>query len=200
MAHENNQHSKEQQRADRLNLLKILSYDRNWRLDTTLLVKMYKTLVRSVLDYASIVISSSSNEIYGALEVIQNDSLRIIFKKSLLDKISVEELREMAKIESIKDRHIRLLDRYYENALVTHNPLINEVFASFKNFKRRDFIDPNEAVKSDGTIDLNLFNEIRSKNQSSLIKEEKYPTTLCRASKIIFDLITDNFTVGSGIT
>jgi hypothetical protein len=107
--------------TDRLNLLKILSYDRNMRLDTKLLVKMYKTLARSVLDYASILISSSSNETYGAFEVIQNDSLRIIFKKSSPDKISVEELREMAKIESIKDRHIRLLDRYSENALVTHN-------------------------------------------------------------------------------
>ena len=31
---------------DRLNILKILSYDQNWRLDTTTLIRIYKSLVR----------------------------------------------------------------------------------------------------------------------------------------------------------
>ena len=39
---------------DRLNILKILSYDKNWRLDTTTLIRIYKSLVRSVLDYACV--------------------------------------------------------------------------------------------------------------------------------------------------
>jgi hypothetical protein len=39
---------------DRLNLLKVLSYDANWRLNEKLLLSMYKVLVRSIIDYASV--------------------------------------------------------------------------------------------------------------------------------------------------
>ena len=39
---------------DRINILKILSYYKNWRLSTTILVRMYKVLLRSVLDYACV--------------------------------------------------------------------------------------------------------------------------------------------------
>ena len=79
--------------TDRQNLLKILSYDKNWRLSEEILIKMYKTLVRSVLDYACVTSVAASNVVLKDFEVAQNDALRIIFKKSLLDKVKVEELR-----------------------------------------------------------------------------------------------------------
>ena len=95
-----------------MNILRILSYDKNWQLNQGMLIKMYKVLIRSVLDYASVISSEFQVDIKKSFEVIQNNALRIIFKKSLLDHVSVEELREMANIESIEVRHQKLLDRY----------------------------------------------------------------------------------------
>ena len=41
---------------------------------------------------------------------------------------------------SIEHRHTMLMDRYYESALTSGNPLIAEVFEDYKKFKRRKFI------------------------------------------------------------
>ena len=41
--------------GDRINLLEILSFDKTWKLNESLLVTMFKSLVLSVLDYASVV-------------------------------------------------------------------------------------------------------------------------------------------------
>lgn len=105
--------------TDRLNLLKILSYDKNWRLNEDILIKMYKTLVRSVLDYACVTSVAASNVVLKDFEVAQNDALRIIFKKSLLDKVKVEELRDRAGVQSIFERHKILMERYYERAIIS---------------------------------------------------------------------------------
>ena len=40
--------------VERQNLLKILSYDQHWKLNSEILVKMYKCLVRSIIEYSSI--------------------------------------------------------------------------------------------------------------------------------------------------
>ena len=185
--------------TDRMNILRILSYDKNWQLSQDMLTKMYKVLIRSVLDYASVISSAISVDIRKSFEVIQNNALRIVFKKSLLDHVSVEELRDMANIESIEVRHQKLLDRYYERCLGSNNELVSEIFDNYKTFKRRDFVDENEAIKHDNTVNLDLLSLIRTHNLLCLEKE-KYPTTLCHASKIIRELIIDSYTVGKGIT
>ena len=105
----------------------------------------------------------------------------------------------MANIESIEVRHQKLLDRYYERCLVSHNELVSEIFDNYKAFKRRDFVSENEAIKHDNTVNLELLSLIRTHNLLCLEKE-KYPTTLCHASKIIREFIIDSYTVGKGIT
>ena len=67
-----------------------------------------------------------------ALEIIQNDSLRVIFKKTVLDHVQIEDLREWAGVESIKDRHQSLLTSYYERALISANPLMKLMFEKYK--------------------------------------------------------------------
>ena len=42
----------DEQIRDRMSILKILSYDKNFSLDKAVLVNIYKTLIRSVMDYA----------------------------------------------------------------------------------------------------------------------------------------------------
>lgn len=182
---------------DRLNILKILSYDKNWSLKTHILVNVYKSLIRSVLDYASVTSVACSQKIKDDFEVIQNNSLRIIFKISIFDYISVEELRERANVTSINQRHENLLNDYYERALVTHNPLLNELFTGYKKFKMRSALREQLAIDESGEVNLECLDLIRHHNSIQPSKEETYPTTLCKANKIIKDLILDNY--GQGI-
>ena len=181
--------------GDRINLLKILSYDKTWRLDEKILVKMFKSLILSVLDYASIIASACNNEIKKSLETIQNNSLRIIFKKGLLDKIPTAELRNKAGITTIEERHRKLMLDYYERALTSGNPLILDVFESFKKFKKRNFISEELAINEHEIVNLETLSLIRTHNLMSLKEVEIYPTTLCQASKI-FEAIGCSYEVG----
>ena len=67
---------------DRINILKILSYDKNWHLSTTILVRTYKVLLRSVLDYACVTTVACLEKVLNDFETIQNNVLRNIFKIS----------------------------------------------------------------------------------------------------------------------
>jgi hypothetical protein len=117
--------------VDRMNLLKILSFDKHWRLSVDILIKMYKVLVRSVIDYANVIAPVVSVSVMEDLEVLQNNALRIILKKRLLDKVPIIKLREMANVGSIKDRLNRLLNNYYDQILLSNNPLIMECFEEY---------------------------------------------------------------------
>ena len=111
---------------DRLNILKILSYDKNWRLEESLLIKMYKVLVRSVLDYASVIYAACNKKVNEDFEIIQNNCLRIIFKKKMTDQIPIETLKSWANIGSIKERHEFLMHSYYEKTIISNNPLLKK--------------------------------------------------------------------------
>ena len=156
---------------------------------------MYKVLVRSVIDYASVISIASSDEVIRKLEVMQNNALRIIFKVSFNDHVSVDTLRSWAGVESIADRHRQLLPNYYEKAIVTNNPLVNQLFKNYKDFKERKLISENLAVKRDGSIDLVSLNLIRAINKGFLNKE-LHKTTLCMADSVIREMILDSFGEG----
>ena len=181
--------------GDRFNLLKILSYDKTWKLTDGLLIKMYKSLIRSVIDYASITTGSVSLKIKNDLEVLQNNALRIIFKKGLLDKISNEELRTRAGLVTVKERHHKLMLDYYEKAIVTENPLIKKVFDNFKKFKTRNYLKESLAVDESGRIRNETLDLIKKHNVLCDKKKEMYPTTLDNANVIIIQMILDNFSL-----
>ncbi len=65
--------------ANRLNLIKILS-SKKFKLTTQTMVKIYTALIRSVLEYSSIMITRLSKRNYKRLQAIQNAALRAIFK------------------------------------------------------------------------------------------------------------------------
>ena len=70
----------------------------------------------------------------------------------------------------------------------------------YKKFKRRNFINENLAVNEAGIVNSEALDLIRQHNIKCINSKELYPTTLCRANKIIKDLITDNYIVGGAIT
>ena len=84
---------------DRINIIKVLSYDKNWSLPTKFLLSIYKVLIRSVMDYANVVTAACNEKVVRDLEVLQNDALRVIYKKSLLDHVSVDTLLEWSEME-----------------------------------------------------------------------------------------------------
>lgn len=183
-----------------MNLLKILAYDKNWRLNQHLLLKIYKVLIRSILDYSCVSLAALTIDLRKKFEIIQNNALRIILNIKLSDEVSIEKLRERVNISSIEERHTMLLDRYYENALTTENPLIKDLFKGYKKFKRRDFINEDLAINNDGIINIETLELIRLHNIKSINSCELYPTTLCRANKTIKDLIIDNYIVDGALT
>ena len=95
----------------------------------------------------------------NTLEAKQNNSLRIIFRLQR-DEISNEELRSKANIESIKVRSKHLLERYFDKAKFTENPLVEMLLKDYDYFKRRKLIDPCTAEN-----DINFRNQIEIFNQ-----------------------------------
>jgi hypothetical protein len=95
---------------------------------TKFLVNIYKVLIRSVTDYASVITVACSSKVIKDLEVLQNESLRIIFKKSLLDHVSCEDLRSCADITTLAERHEELLTDYYEKVLIKKKSVNNGTF------------------------------------------------------------------------
>ena len=75
-----------------LNLLKVLSFT-NWGADTDTLLKLYRSLIRSKLDYGSIVYGSANNKELKKLDVIHNQGLRLslgAFCSSPVESLYVE--------------------------------------------------------------------------------------------------------------
>ena len=185
---------------DRMNILKVLSYDKGWSLKTNFLLNIHKVLIRTAMDYANIDTAACNEKVIKDLEVLQNDALRVIYKKSLLDHISVQTLRDWAQIESIKSRHDTLLNNYYEKCLVSNNPLIKELFKNYKNFKNRKIFREEFASWDDGSMDLEKLDLIRRVNIEALSKEV-HPTTLCKSNTIIKECLIDSYgygPIGSG--
>ena len=147
------------------------------------------------MDYASVISIASTDAVVRKLEVNQNNALRIIFKISFNDHIPVEKLRERAGIESIAERHKRLLRNYYEKALITNNPLMNQLFKNYKVFKIRKLINESLAIRLDGSVDPVKLNLIRKTNMEFLI-HETHRTTLCEAEPLIREIILDSFGEG----
>ena len=75
-----------------MNLLRVVSHT-NWGADTTTLLKLYRSLVRSKLDYGCVVYGSACNTHLQLLDCIQNSALRIClgaFRTSPASSLHVE--------------------------------------------------------------------------------------------------------------
>jgi ribonuclease HI len=75
-----------------LNLLKVVS-NTSWGADRTVLLRLYRSLVRSKLDYGSIVYGSARKSYLKKLDPIQNGGLRIClgaFRTSPVESLHVE--------------------------------------------------------------------------------------------------------------
>ena len=75
-----------------LNLLKVLSHT-NWGADRTVLLKLYRSLIRSKLDYGSIVYGSARKSYLMMLDTVHHQGLRLAlgaFRTSPVESLYVE--------------------------------------------------------------------------------------------------------------
>jgi hypothetical protein len=110
-----------------LNILKSLSY-KSWSANIDQQLTVYKTLIRSCMEYAPPLSLISSVNI-AKLQGIQYQALRIIFKAPI--KTSSTELHNKAKLNQIKVRLTNLSHKYLVKAINTNNELILNLLRNY---------------------------------------------------------------------
>ena len=95
--------------SKKVNVLKFLS-GKSWGADRTSLLMVYKSLVRSKLDYGSQVYGSASDSVLRRLDVLQNVCLRLCL--GALRCTRVERLEVEANIPPLRLRRHQLLFSY----------------------------------------------------------------------------------------
>ena len=93
----------------------ILRHLKKANIPTGDLIKLYQSLILPVLDYTAVVYHSMLNKTQEVgLENLQKLALKIIYGKTGVTYIS---LLEQANIETLKDRRIRLTDKFIQKSV-----------------------------------------------------------------------------------
>jgi len=125
-----------------INSLKILKTvsNRDWGADRAVLLRLYKALIRSKLEYGSIVYGSARTSLLESIEVVHRQALRICtgaYRSSPRESILVE-----ASEQSFNQRRTQLMLNYYHKITaqpwhIAHNALTNQAFhAKFRTRPR----------------------------------------------------------------
>ena len=120
--------------TSRLNILKIISHP-SWKLNKSVLTNIYKALIGSVIDYNFPLLSCFSASSLKDLQVIQNNSVRIIFKVARDSHTTVQALCEMSGLKLVEDRLKQLFSTYLTRN-VESNQLLKGIVDDFLCFKR----------------------------------------------------------------
>lgn len=115
--------------CSRMKLIKILCQNR-WHLNLTTKLALYKSLIRSIIDYSLFKwpIISIANKM--KLQAIQNSALRIIFRKDRTYPLG--DLHSLSGLETLTERHKTIMSRYFTKCTETKNPLISELVTGRK--------------------------------------------------------------------
>ena len=116
----------------RLNVLKTLSH-KSWNLDVKTLLQLYKSLVRSLLDYSLFIFPLITNKNQRKLQYIQDNALRTIFKKKY--DFDSNTLHLWANIDDLNTRSKNLLKNYFDLAKKNQNPIIKDLLNDFEKFE-----------------------------------------------------------------
>jgi hypothetical protein len=118
---------------DRLNIIKILAY-KTWQLTKKTLIQIYNVLIRSVIEYSAIIAPIISATNIYMLQMIQNNSLRLILNKPKITRTRIDHLHEEANIDMINTRLINFRKIYVLKAIHNNNPIIKDTISEYLNF------------------------------------------------------------------
>jgi hypothetical protein len=112
--------------------LKIVSH-KSWHLDIKTKTQIYKSLIRSLIEFSAILYNTLNKKLKTILNTVQYNALRIIHGKDR--SFSNKNLFELAEIEPLEERMLKLKNNYVNTALNNKNPIVCEVVESYKKFK-----------------------------------------------------------------
>ena len=183
-----------------LNLLKVLSHT-SWGADRTTLLHLYRSLIRSKLDYGSIVYGSARKSYLQMLDTVHNQGLRLAlgaFRTSPVSSLNVEadEPSLWLRREKLSLQYaIRLaanpsnpafevtfpphFQEYYErkpNAIKSFGlriaPLLDSTNINIKNIQKHSFSDIPSWCITKPNILFDLHNSKKSLSDSHLMKQD----------------------------
>ena len=105
----------------RLNVLKVLSYNGT---KPEIMIKLYKTYVRSIIEYGSIAFIAAPSLQIERLQRIQNEAIRTCLR--LPHYIRIQLLHEYASMMPVKDRFVSFNTKLL-NTMKTHNTHIESL-------------------------------------------------------------------------
>ena len=182
-----------------LNLLKVLSHT-SWDADRTTVLHLYRSLIRSKLDYGSIVYGSARKSYLQMLDTVHNQGLRLAlgaFRTTPISSLNVEadEPSLWLRREKLSLQYaIRLaanpsnpafevtfppqFQEYYErkpNANKSFSlrvlPLLESANINTKNIQKHSFSDIPSWCITKPTILFDLHNSKKSLSDSHLMKQ-----------------------------
>lgn len=115
--------------TSRLNIIRILTH-KSWGLKCKTLVQIYKSLIRSIIEYIGLNYYSLGNNQKSELEAIQNNALRTIFKKKR--EFGNKNLLKIAGVETIRSRMNKLNNIYLQKCQLRKNPIICDLMECYK--------------------------------------------------------------------
>ena len=137
----------------RLNIIKILSHKSSNLSDETIRT-VYFSLIRSILDYASIIYELLCETKKQDFRSIQYHALRAAYRKPL--KFSHKELLVNSKTDSIDERVQRLNENYFLNCFLYNNEIVIEAIKKYLNW----YSDNKESTfKTNFEIKSNRFDK-----------------------------------------
>ena len=111
----------------RLNILRCIK-GKTWGVSSSLLLIVYKVLIRSIIDYAPMATISMCPTYQLALERVQNAAIRHIIYWP--PTVNTATMLKQLKLDSITDRALILTNNYLQKAR-THNPIIDDLIKSY---------------------------------------------------------------------
>jgi hypothetical protein len=126
--------------VQRLNIIKILSH-KSWKLSSQTLISIYKSLIRSVIDYSAFLEPRLTPALKTLVQAIQNKAIRIIYH--LPREESTVDLCGISGLELVETRMKELNTRYYQSAVSNNNELICDLFGVYwSHFGNREVKTP----------------------------------------------------------
>ena len=110
--------------------------------------KLYKTLIRPLIEYPSVPVANTNKGNLSNLQKIQNRALRFIDGKTIADKIKSSSLHEKYKMPAINVRLHKLAKKCINSIINTYSPDINKnpvPFYKYSNYEiTKDPIKPRK--------------------------------------------------------
>ncbi|XP_044755013.1 uncharacterized protein LOC123313966 [Coccinella septempunctata] len=152
----------------RMNIMKVLA-NNTWGADEKTLLTIYRTLIRSKLDYGSIIYATASKTLLKSLNVVQNTALRIA-TGAFITSPSQSLCKETGEIPLFLRRQMLQMTYAARISADEQNPLQSQIYGQ----KYRELYNKQPKLRSPFYHQVNLISDSNFPDTLSL-KPPKYP-------------------------